>query len=278
MTFTDSFFLDVRKIHVAHEFILDRIYPFSYPKGRGYHGLVYTLTGKAEYRFSTGERLTISPGDLLFLSPNTAYSIVTEKEFHHYTVNFDIHPDTSRPGALASSVCLLQGKNTAQLERCFRKLIGIWTAKKAGFEMQSIGCLYELLSLFYGEYTDERDSPGSRRLQPAKTYLEQHFHEPVSLEQLASLSGMSVTHFRREWKKRYTEPPVQYRDSIRLYYAREYLNTGYYTVSEIAEKCGFEDVSYFVRFFKKKTGITPGAFRDQAAWENRQDKAANFDP
>ena len=54
---------------------------------------------------------------------------------------------------------------------------------------------------------------------------------------------------------------MQYRDSIRLYYAKEYPNSGYYTVSEIAEKCGFDDVSYFVRFFKKKAGFTPGEFK-----------------
>jgi AraC-like DNA-binding protein len=72
---------------------------------------------------------------------------------------------------------------------------------------------------------------------------------------------MSATNFRREWKKIYLETPLQYRDSIRLYYAKEYLNSGYYTVTEIAEKCGFDDVSYFVRFFKKKAGRTPGELK-----------------
>ena len=58
-------------------------------------------------------------------------------------------------------------------------------------------------------------------------------------------------------KKIYAEAPIQYRDSIRLYYAKEYLSSGYYTVSETAEKCGFDDVSYFVRFFKPKAGLPP---------------------
>ena len=78
---------------------------------------------------------------------------------------------------------------------------------------------------------------------------------------MAKLSGMSLTNFRREWSKHYPEAPIQYRDSIRLYYAKEYLNSGYYNVSEVAEKCGFEDASYFVRFFKNKTGVTPGSFK-----------------
>lgn len=55
---------------------------------------------------------------------------------------------------------------------------------------------------------------------------------------------------------------MQYRDAIRLYYAKEYLNSGYYTVTEIAEKCGFDDVSYFVRFFRKRTGTPPGTYKN----------------
>ena len=71
---------------------------------------------------------------------------------------------------------------------------------------------------------------------------------------------MSTTHFRREWTKLYGTPPLQYRDALRLSYAKEYLLSGYYSVTEVAEKCGFEDTNYFIRFFKKHTGITPGKF------------------
>ena len=129
--------------------------------------------------------------------------------------------------------------------------------------MEAVGCLYELLSLFYFEYTNEQSASLYRRLLPAKEYIEQHFEQPIPLEQLASLSNMSLTNFRREWKKIYSESPLQYRDAIRLYYAREYLQSGYYTVSEVAEKCGFEDASYFVRFYKNKTGLTPGRAKKQ---------------
>ena len=127
--------------------------------------------------------------------------------------------------------------------------------------MQAVGCLYELISLFYSDSINRQNAAFYRRLIHAKEYIEQYFYQPISLEKLAKLSNMSVTNFRREWKKLYSETPLQYRDSIRLYYAKEYLNSGYYTVTEIAEKCGFDDVSYFVRFFKQKTGFTPGEFK-----------------
>ena len=130
--------------------------------------------------------------------------------------------------------------------------------------MHAIGCLYELLSLFYFDYVNRQSSSSYQRLLLAKEHIEQNFDKPVTLEELAKLSDMSVTNFRREWKKLYAESPLQYRDTIRLNYAKEYLNSGYYyKISEIAKKCGFDDVSYFVRFFKKQTGITPTEFKKQ---------------
>lgn len=259
--FSENFYLDVEKIQIAHEFILDRVHRCEYPSGRGHYGFVYVKSGSAEYRFFTGNRITVTDGDALFLSPNCAYSIVTEKEFKHYTVNFNLHEDSSNLNALGQPYCLLQGKNLKQIERILKELIGAWSLKKAGYEMRSVGYLYELLSQFYFEYTKEQNSVLYQRLLPAKEYIEQHFKDPITLEQLAFISNMSVTNFRREWKKIYSDTPMQHRDAIRLYYAKEYLNSRYYTVSEIAEKCGFDDVSYFVRFFKQKIGLTPGEFK-----------------
>lgn len=263
MIFDSDFYLDIRKIQLAHEFILDRIHRCDYPQGRGHYGLVYVQSGRAEYRFLAGERFTVEPGDVLFLSPTCAYSIVTEKEFKHYTVNFDIHEHSSRTDAFNLPYLLLQGSNMESMGRLFKELVNLWGIKNQGFEMRTIGILYELLSQFYYEYTKGQNSSFYQRLLSAKEFIEQNFKSPITLEQLAFLSNMSVTNFRREWKKHYAVSPMQYRDHIRLYYAKEYLSSGYYTVTEIAKKCGFDDTSYFVRFFKKKTGHTPNEFKKQ---------------
>ena len=259
----DRFFLDIQRIRLAHEFVLNRVQKCEYPLGREHYGLVYVLSGRAEYRFSTGERITVADGNVLFLSPRAAYLIVTEKEFKHYTVNFDIHEKSSRLDSLDKAFCLLSDQNTEHIKKGFAKLLSAWSQKKSGFEMQAIGRLYELLSLFYFEYHRGQDPSLYQRLLPVKEYIECNFDQPMSLEQLARLVDMSVTNFRREWKKLYGESPLQYRDDLRLSYAKEYLNSGYYSVSEIARKCGFDDVSYFVRFFKKQTGITPGDFKNR---------------
>ena len=262
MPIEDSFYADVGEILLAHEFVLDRAHKCEYPNGRGKYGVIYAIDGQAEFRFLGAPTVTVSTGDALFLPPNATYRIVTKKEFRHYTVNFTVRRETSALGTMDSSYCLLKKEKSGGVERELRELVGLWKAKKTGYRMRATGCLYRLLSDFYGAYEDE-ESDGVGRLFPAKAYLERNLADSTRLDHLAKLCSMSVSNFRREWKKLYGGSPLQYRDTVRLQNAKEYLISGYYSVSEVAVRCGFEDPSYFVRFFKKHEGVTPGEWKRQ---------------
>ncbi|MBQ8551445.1 MAG: helix-turn-helix transcriptional regulator [Clostridia bacterium] len=258
-----EFNIDIKKIIIAHEFVLDRIQKCAYPSGRGNYGFVYTLDGNAQYRFTNGDNVTVTKGNMLFLSPDAAYTIITEKAFRHYTVNFDIHQSTSKLCVLDRPYLLVTEDNTERFRRLAEEVVSLWASKRSGCEMQAVGRLYELLSAFYYDRIIADNIPSNGRLLCAKEYIEKHFKGSVSLAELASLTDMSVTNFRREWKKHYNNTPLAYRDSLRLSFARELLSSGYYNVSEIAEKCGFDDVGYFIRFFRKHTGITPYKYKQQ---------------
>ena len=133
-------------------------------------------------------------------------------------------------------------------------------------DMLCIAQLYELFSNIHFELYKHKNATAScLRLQAAKDYIDHNYACPISLDQLSILCNMSVTNFRREWAKVYKDTPLQYRDKLRLAYAKEYLLSGYYNVSETAEKCGFCDTNYFVRFFRARTGISPGKFKNGAS-------------
>ena len=265
MNFNETFTMDISDIHLAHEFVLDAAHKCEYLNGRGTYGMVYGIEGTAEYKFNSGERLTVNEGDTLLLAPDTSYSIFTRTAFRHYTVNFRIHKENSFLDMIDMPFCLLQNSNPEQFARLFGKLNKAWMQKSDGYKMRSVSHLYALISLFYYEYKNRLIPFGSdARLQPAKEYIEENFRSGITLEQLAKNCSMSVTNFRREWQKIYHSTPIQYRDKIRLSYAKEYLISGYYSVSEIAARCGFESPAYFIRFFGKQTGMTPGEFKKQA--------------
>ena len=125
MVFTDSFYMDVSNIQIAHEFVLDRANRCEYPHGRGHYGLVYVLKGRAEYHFFNGDCITITEGEAMFLSPGAAYSIVTERACRHYTVNFDIREESSRLASLDLPYCLLREENADQIKRGFARLTAL---------------------------------------------------------------------------------------------------------------------------------------------------------
>jgi len=172
---TNSFYADIQKIHVAHQYTLDRMHVCTYPKGRGHYGLVFALRGEAEYRFSSGEQVQMATGNLLFLSPDTAYTIITSAEFEHYTVNFVLHEEQSDLGVAGDAYCLLQSEDTAPLERVFRKLVRARFSQRRKTLMNSVssaGFGKEML----GNALDQCGIERTARI------------EQLTMEQLAALS------------------------------------------------------------------------------------------
>lgn len=255
-----NFYMDVHSVGLVHECVIDKNHKCEYPRGRGCYGLVYAIDGEAQYRFVDGEWLTVRSGDVILLPPSAAYHIVAKGEFRHYTVNFDINESVS--SLSDERYCRISVSNPESYHMKLKAMSSEWSYRRVGYEMLAVARLYELLSMLYGEYSYSASAGTSvRRLSAARQYIEQNFDRDITLELLAQMSDMSVTNFRREWKKTYGTTPLSYRDSVRLSYAREYLSCGYFSVGEVAEKCGFFDNAYFCRFFRKHTGMSPGAYK-----------------
>lgn len=84
-----------------------------------------------------------------------------------------------------------------------------------------------------------------------------HYAEPIAIETLARIAGMSASRFSRAFKIVLNETPYQFVTDYRIERAKEFLDCGHYPLSEIALKCGFSDQPHFTRVFKQATGKTP---------------------
>ena len=92
----------------------------------------------------------------------------------------------------------------------------------------------------------------------AVEYIHDHFTEDgLTVDFLAKMCGMSDTYFRKLFVKNFSLTPIDYIKSLKVNYARELLLSGYYTVGEVSDKCGFNTINYFSSFMKKETGLTP---------------------
>nr|WP_211252736.1 AraC family transcriptional regulator [Crocinitomix catalasitica] len=91
--------------------------------------------------------------------------------------------------------------------------------------------------------------------------VESHLYSNLSLEQMAFLSGQSLSTFKREFKKYFEDTPASYIRNKRMKKAADLLRHTSLTVSEISFQIGYEDSSYFSRLFQRKFNILPSDYR-----------------
>lgn len=109
---------------------------------------------------------------------------------------------------------------------------------------------------------DQRPSPDTAEaIIRAKKYIQSHYHEPITLEDIAGAACLSQSHFCRLFKQETGFTPIEYLNSVRLENAKTLLLYSNYTLTEIADRVGFSSIHYFSRCFKKHEGISPLSYR-----------------
>lgn len=93
--------------------------------------------------------------------------------------------------------------------------------------------------------------------------IELHLYSNLKLDEIAKLCNLSLSTFKREFRKEFTDSPTNYINFRRVEKAKELLNISELSISEIAYEVGFQDSLYFTRIFKKRVGIPPTVFRKQ---------------
>lgn len=101
-------------------------------------------------------------------------------------------------------------------------------------------------------------------IENAKRYLEVNYYKEISLLSVAEYLGVTQSHLSREFAKNVGESPIKYLTKLRLEKAAELLFTTEMSVEMIGKACGYEDVNYFCKVFRRYMKMSPGEFRKQA--------------
>ena len=101
-------------------------------------------------------------------------------------------------------------------------------------------------------------------------YIDAHFAEPITVDDLARLCGLSRFHFARRVRRTTGESPHGYLIAKRLARARELLEGTALPISEIATQVGYRTQAHFTSLFSSKLGVTPGAYRRRHAAAKRE--------
>lgn len=126
-----------------------------------------------------------------------------------------------------------------------------------------------LLSLQSGWASIAQDTrrPGklaARRLTHVLDYINVHYKEAISLDQLAKEAGVSRFHFARLFKEAFGVSPHQHLVQVRMDVAAFLLSTTESSVLEVALACGFQSAAHFTAAFQKHFSQTPSSYRESS--------------
>lgn len=97
-------------------------------------------------------------------------------------------------------------------------------------------------------------------IDKAIIYMNAHMEEKITIADLAKHTLLSETKFMHLFREITGETPICFLNRIRLDTAKILLQSGYYNITEIAQKCGFQSSSYFTSSFRKVYHLSPSEY------------------
>lgn len=238
----------------------------NYWERRGICGIVVAISGKSTYILKNGMECEINAGEAALFSENVAYTIINNgtEPFAYYIINFSL-----APGSSFGSDMIIRPINFSSFAKKCKTLLQFWCSGAPTARIRCTAVLYELIAdVLESNLIDSVGVEMYHMVMPAIHYIDENYHTEITLDKLAKLCIMSKTHFRRVFSAVCGASPIQYLIAVRIRRAEELLQLSNYTVSEIAQICGFKDVEHFCRTFKKRTGITAGQARTEKYQSN----------
>jgi len=104
-----------------------------------------------------------------------------------------------------------------------------------------------------------------RHLRRARDHIDRHYDEPLDLDVLARVAGVSKSHFVRSFEAAYGETPIRYLTRRRVERAQDLLRGANLTVTEVCMLVGFASLGSFSSRFRQLVGESPLAYRNRWA-------------
>lgn len=253
------FHTSIRHLQIQRIFFVEKE---AHPEKNSHFGteltaneLIFHFSGRAKVLFGN-QSLETRENTVRFLPQGKIARYDVEREEHGTCI--DIAFCTDKP--LCDNAFVMDAQHNRQLPALFKKACILWTKKGPAYEWECLSLLYRILAEI--QQSGYCPSQTEQILQPAiETIEHRFFSRRIDTEELARQCGVSYSYFRRLFLRQFGQSPRQYIIQLKLNYACELLGTGRYTVTQVADMCGFSDVYFFSRQFKEHMGVSPGQFR-----------------
>ena len=217
---------------------------------RPFHAISYRIYGDAAYELN-GEILRTKNADILFVPANLKYTKDTQAELF-YVIHFQCDE------LQGNKLMRMSPPDPEEFRKLFERLYYVQTKKEVAYEHETKELFYRLVMNIERSWANSTEDAGKDRLSKGiKIIHERYTQSDFSVEALAREVNMSETYFRRLFQKAMGVGPKEYVSGLRYELALELLESGYYSVAEVGERCGFMNAYYFSTFIKRMSGKTP---------------------
>jgi AraC-like DNA-binding protein/mannose-6-phosphate isomerase-like protein (cupin superfamily) len=233
--------------------------------------LFYVMEGEGQFLIEN-KIYPVSANDLIIVNPNVL----------HTEISFRASPLKYIVLGVEGLELSLKGENDEDKNfyivnfKNLRELILFYLkAMLSEIESKAPGCeticqnLMEVLVILLERQTDFSatlapvNKKATRLCSSIRRFLDNHYMENVTLDQLAEMSHVSKYHLAHAFSAEYGVSPINYLISCRIHAAEYLLKTTDYSLALISRSCGFSSPSYFAQIFKKQKGCSPSEFRRQ---------------
>jgi transcriptional regulator GlxA family with amidase domain len=114
---------------------------------------------------------------------------------------------------------------------------------------------------FYSKKAHQDDA-----IRKAQGWLEAHYADPVTIDEVASVAGLGTRTFKRRFKEATGETPISYLQHLRIEAAKHLLESSREQTARIIWSVGYEDASSFRRLFKRTAGCTMEQYRKRFSY------------
>lgn len=230
------------------------------------------------------QRIPLHAHDLLVVGAKTLhiqYSKTAEAPLVYYNLTVDrLRINGLPPNCLTSGGCFLHSFETDEND-CYRiiQMLRRELETQAGQYAAKVYMLFQALMIDLARLMPTtagsiakqgRGFSNQALLSSVREYMELHYAENLTLEQLSKLAMMQKSYFLQQFKKRYGVSPVRYLNLIRMETAKLLLTETDKRVTEIASEVGFNHPAYFSEMFLKTVGISPTQYRKLISEQEEQ--------
>lgn len=267
--YTPSSFARTSLLHLQEIGTLQALAPHTSSRANLQSYLFFTvLSGAGELSYE-GKTYELQPGDCVFIDCRKPYSHTTSDNLwslrwcHFYgpTLSFVYEKYVERGGRPT-----FRPEETAPFLSTLDSLYKLASGSDYIRDMRINEELNRLCTLLMEQsWHPEEATTAPKKLSvvEVKEYLEQHYAEKISLDELSKQFFINKYYLTRVFKEQFGQSITAYLTSLRITHAKQLLRFSDKSVEEIGLECGLGALHYFSRVFKEVEGVPPSVYRSQ---------------